>query len=199
MTTEKDITKAVQELNVHVTEMFNEMDARMKKEHGKSILDQMQSKEVLALNASIAQVSRTYAVAMAKYIPQDDLSKLDKYKIMETIKCCEGLIDECTGALAETCVKRYAVCEDDEEDEDDDIDWMEDDSFISEMTSEAQEKRLKCLRAVPEEELRTVLKESGLTKKQIDWCVKKIHDEDQSLGDDDTDIGLDVLKKLKGI
>jgi len=52
---------------------------------------------------------------------------------------------------------------------------------------------------VPKDELKTILKESGLTKKQIDWCINKIHSEDQSLGDDDTDIGLDVLKKLKGI
>ena len=200
MTTEREMLKALQELNGHVTKMFNDVNTRMHKKCGKDIFDKMDIKEELALNAGIAQVQRMYCVLMHNYVPDELLTDTDKIKITQTIKCCDDIVDECTGALAGQGVKKYTVMKDDSEEEENDDDWNDDDdSFISEMTEEAQEKRLKCLRAVPKDELKTILKESGLTKKQIDWCINKIHSDDQSLGDDDTDIGLDVLKKLKGI
>lgn len=192
MTNAKEFTQAVQQLNAHVEDMFESINARMMKKTGKDVFSFADERELVALNASLAQVTRSYCVLMHKYVPDEIRTKIDNIKIRETIKCCDGLIEEAVSTLGDACDRYVVSKEEDEEEDDDDVDMH--DIF----SAKAQEKRLDFLRGVPKKQADAILKETGLSDEEIEWCHKLIESGDQDMSDEDMEIGLNILKKMHG-
>ena len=190
MTTDTEFIQSVQQLNGLVLDMFWDINERSKKKQGKSIIEQMDEKEMEALGASIAQGTRSCCILMHNYA-KDVLTGVDNFKIEQTIEVCDDMLESCISMLG-SCAKKYNVSHCDDDDEDDDCD----DGF--DMSDDAQNLRLESLREIPKDRLRAVLKEAGLTKKELDWAIEKIHSKNQEMDDDDMDIGLSILRKMQG-
>ena len=184
MTSKTEYISAVQDLNAHVSKMFDTFNTRMDKETGTSIIENLDDQEVLMLSACIAQVSRAYCVLMHNHVPEEKLTKLDKYKIDKTIEVCDDEIKQCTSSFKGT-VEHFTRDYDDDDEE-----KTLDDSINMHLAS---------LRAFPPEFVKKTLGELGLSKKEVDWAMDVIKSGRDLDSAEDTATALNIMKKLQGM
>lgn len=169
----KDAGTSTIELTRLVIEMAQGIEKRLNKEN-KTMYADFDEHTWAQMMGSCATVCLNIARTIDTNVPDELLSKSEKYKVLKTIETADDLLKQC----AHICNKYEDEDDDDEEDDDDGIKGL-----------------LKDLQNADPEMVKDVLKKSGLDAREIEWC-KGLIETGRDLDDDDMEVAISILKKL---